>query len=83
MNYCCYNYTIVGSRCDSRQQKIMSIDMIFWWAGKDSNLGRRMPADLQSAPFDRFGTCPVARERRGLPVSFFRRRGLARYSRDI
>src|SRR5512140_3063923 len=22
-----------------------------WWAGKDSNLGRHKPADLQSAPF--------------------------------
>jgi len=32
-----------------------------WWVGKDSNLGRRMPADLQSAPFDRFGTHPWSR----------------------
>ncbi len=29
-----------------------------WWAGKDSNLRRRMPADLQSAPFNHSGTCP-------------------------
>ena len=28
------------------------------WAGKDLHLGRREPADLQSAPFDYFGTCP-------------------------
>jgi hypothetical protein len=27
-----------------------------WCVGQDSNLGRLMPADLQSAPFDRFGT---------------------------
>ena len=29
-----------------------------WWAGKDSNLGRHKPADLQSAPFGHLGTCP-------------------------
>lgn len=29
-----------------------------WWVGKDSNLGRREPKDLQSFPFDRFGTYP-------------------------
>ena len=29
-----------------------------WWAGKDSHLRRREPADLQSAPFDCFGTDP-------------------------
>lgn len=29
-----------------------------WWAEKDSNLRRREPADLQSAPFDRFGIYP-------------------------
>ena len=29
-----------------------------WW-GKDSNLRRHQPADLQSAPFDRFGTSPA------------------------
>ena len=31
---------------------------IFIWAGLDSNQRRRMPADLQSAPVDRFGTDP-------------------------
>ncbi len=31
-----------------------------WWAGEDSNLRRRMPADLQSAPFNHSGTCPQA-----------------------
>ncbi len=30
-----------------------------WWAGTDSNRRRRMPADLQSAPFVHFGTCPI------------------------
>ena len=30
------------------------------WAGEDSNLRRRMPADLQSAPFGRLGTDPLA-----------------------
>lgn len=29
-----------------------------WWAGKDSNLRRQKPPDLQSGPFDRFGTDP-------------------------
>ena len=29
-----------------------------WWMGKDSNLRRREPADLQSAPFGRSGTHP-------------------------
>jgi hypothetical protein len=29
-----------------------------WWAGKDLHLGRHKPADLQSAPFDCFGTDP-------------------------
>src|SRR3989344_9215585 len=36
-----------------------------WWAGLDSNQRRRKPPDLQSGPFDRFGTDPreVAMER--------------------
>ena|SRR3989344_216353 len=29
------------------------------WAGRDSNPRRPKPADLQSAPFDRFGTYPI------------------------
>src|SRR5690606_26624368 len=29
-----------------------------WWRGKDSNLRRLTPADLQSAPFGRLGTPP-------------------------
>ncbi len=29
-----------------------------WWAGQDSNLRRRKPAELQSAPFGHSGTCP-------------------------
>jgi hypothetical protein len=28
------------------------------WTGKDSNLRRRMPTDLQSAPVGHLGTCP-------------------------
>src|SRR3989304_8188694 len=28
------------------------------WAGRESNPRRLMPGDLQSPPFDRFGTCP-------------------------
>ncbi len=30
-----------------------------WWRGKDSNLRRYTPADLQSAPFGRSGTTPL------------------------
>ncbi len=30
----------------------------FWWRGEDSNLRRRKPADLQSAPVGRLGTPP-------------------------
>ena len=29
-----------------------------WWRGKDSNLRRHTPADLQSAPFGHSGTTP-------------------------
>ena len=32
-----------------------------WWAGKDSNLGRQMPTDLQSALVDRLSTYPCFR----------------------
>ncbi len=35
-----------------------SAKILIWWAGQDSNLRRRKPADLQSAPVDRFGTDP-------------------------
>ena len=30
-----------------------------WWGEEDSNLRRRAPADLQSAPFDRSGISPA------------------------
>src|SRR6185436_3910599 len=30
-----------------------------WWRGKDSNLRRHTPADLQSAPFGHSGTSPA------------------------
>lgn len=33
--------------------------IILKWAEKDSNLRRRKPADLQSAPVDRFGIDPL------------------------
>jgi hypothetical protein len=35
-----------------------------WWRGEDSNLRRRLPTDLQSAPFDRSGTSPLWSRRR-------------------
>ena len=34
-----------------------------WWVGKGSNLRRREPGDLQSPPFDHFGTDPGADNR--------------------
>ena len=34
---------------------------VAWWRGKDSNLRRRKPADLQSAPVGRLGTPPRKR----------------------
>jgi hypothetical protein len=36
----------------------IKIAILFLWAGLDSNQRRRVPADLQSAPVDRFGTDP-------------------------
>ena len=46
-------------------QKQGAFDLLFqwfamseWWAGLDSNQRRRKPPDLQSGPFDRFGTDP-------------------------
>src|SRR5256885_1754909 len=41
-----------------------------WW-GKDSNLRRLTPADLQSAPFGHSGT-PPGRQRSRSPKAFFR-----------
>ena len=41
-----------------------------WWAGKDSNLRRHKPADLQSAPFGRLGTDPQGVHSIGLGIVF-------------
>ncbi len=38
------------------------------WAGKDSNLRRPKPTDLQSVAVDRFATCPHASEWRALSL---------------
>ena len=46
-----------AARPGNRRRKAPST---WWWAGEDSNLRRRTPADLQSAPFGRLGTDPVA-----------------------
>src|SRR5260221_12713177 len=40
------------------------------WTGKESNLRRQTPADLQSAPFARPGTRPCGRGRRGSPCAY-------------
>ena len=39
-----------------------------WWRGEDSNLRRHEPADLQSAPFNHFGTSPIPRNSRATHV---------------
>jgi hypothetical protein len=39
----------------------LHLDPVAWWRGKDSNLRRRKPADLQSAPVGRLGTPPRKR----------------------
>ena len=41
------------------------LQAIRWWRGKDSNLRRHKPADLQSAPFGRSGTPPQRLPRPG------------------
>src|SRR5262245_457086 len=38
-----------------------------WWGGEDSNLRRRSPADLQSAPFGHLGTSPKLPACDGIP----------------
>ena len=42
----------------STNKKIALIKKAILWAEQDSDLRRRMPADLQSAPVDRFGIDP-------------------------
>ena len=42
--------------------------LLTWWAGKDSNLRRHKPADLQSAPFGRLGTDPQGVKSIGLSI---------------
>ena len=42
--------------------------LLNWWAGKDSNLRRHKPADLQSAPFGRLGTDPQGVKSIGLSI---------------
>ena len=39
-----------------------------WWAGLGSNQRRRKPTDLQSVPFDRFGTCPFYQPMKSSPA---------------
>jgi hypothetical protein len=39
----------------------LHLEPVVWWRGKDSNLRRRKPADLQSAPVGRLGTPPRKR----------------------
>src|SRR5215469_12378137 len=50
-----------------------------WWRGKDSNLRRRKPADLQSAPVGRLGTPPQNEPRIVISGSRGVNASLARY----
>ena len=46
-----------------RNDPRLSATLAFWWRGKDSNLRRHKPADLQSAPVGRLGTPPRTESR--------------------
>ena len=56
----------------SEYQNWNSVSSLYvqWWAGKDSNLRRHKPADLQSAPFGRLGTDPQGVHSIGLGIVF-------------
>ena len=56
----------------SEYQNWNSVSTLYvqWWAGKDSNLRRHKPADLQSAPFGRLGTDPQGVHSIGLGIVF-------------
>ncbi len=45
-----------------KQEESITLEVFFiffiWWAGKDSNLRRRTPSDLQSDAFGHFATDP-------------------------
>ena len=43
---------------DTKEKSPFSRGFPYWWWGKDSNLGRRKPADLQSALVDRLSIPP-------------------------
>ena len=49
-------YVVFHSFCGARTAKLLK--GAEWWAEHDSNMRRRKPADLQSAPVDRFGIDP-------------------------
>ena len=53
-----YSSQLSYSRPSECPNQIFPIKHSKWWAGKDSNLRRRKPADLQSAPFSHSGTYP-------------------------
>ena len=55
---------------ETTAQQFSSGKTAVWWAGKDSNLRRHKPADLQSAPFGRLGTDPQGCQPIGLGIVF-------------
>ncbi len=57
------NHPQVKSPESNRDDPRLSATLWFWWRGKDSNLRRHKPADLQSAPVGRLGTPPRTESR--------------------
>jgi hypothetical protein len=57
------NYTRLMTLPRTPPSSYLATNLI-WWRGKDSNLRRRKPADLQSAPVGRLGTPPGKNEPR-------------------
>src|ERR1700756_4747091 len=52
------NYTRADGALCRLHLTVARLPFLWWWRGKDSNLRRRKPADLQSAPVGRLGTPP-------------------------
>src|ERR1700756_2005652 len=72
------NYTRADGALCRLHLTVARLPFLWWWRGKDSNLRRRKPADLQSAPVGRLGTPPqnepriVISEGRGVNASLAR-----------
>jgi hypothetical protein len=60
-------------KADALPTELLPLDE---WAGKDSNLRRNHPADLQSAPVSHFGTCPSFLSLQNYEIFFILSRGV-------